>query len=64
LAPSTNWWADLYIDNVSDGKVRTSAGRTAVGAGNFIYTSQYLSSRTFGLNIGVWFRWPDDDDDR
>jgi iron complex outermembrane receptor protein len=52
---SGNWYADLFVDNVEDGKVRTSAGRSAVGGGQFVYLSQYLPPRTYGLNIGVWF---------
>jgi iron complex outermembrane recepter protein len=51
---SAAWYLDLYVDNVEDNKVRTNAGRAAVGSG-FIYTSQYLPPRTFGMNIGVWF---------
>lgn len=52
---SNNWYADFYVDNVQDGKVRTNAGRTAVGGGQFIYLSQYLPPRTFGLNVGFYF---------
>jgi iron complex outermembrane receptor protein len=50
-----NWWAGVYVNNVSDVKVRTSAGRTSLGGGQFIYTSQYLPPRTFGVNFGVDF---------
>jgi iron complex outermembrane recepter protein len=49
------WWAGAYVDNVSDVKVRTNAGRTALGSGEFIYTSQYLAPRTFGVNFGFDF---------
>ena len=49
------WYADVYVDNVEDGKVRTNAGRTAVGNGQFVYLSQYLPPRTVGLNVGFWF---------
>jgi iron complex outermembrane recepter protein len=49
------WWAGLYVNNISDVKVRTNAGRTALSGGQFIYTSQYLAPRTFGVNFGVEF---------
>ncbi|MFO1496332.1 MAG: TonB-dependent receptor [Lysobacterales bacterium] len=55
-APASGaWYADVYVDNVEDGKVRTNAGRTAVGNGQFVYLSQYLPPRTVGLNVGFWF---------
>ena len=49
------WWAGAYVDNFTDEKVRTNAGRTALSNGQFIYTSQYLPPRTFGVNFGVDF---------
>lgn len=49
------WYADLYVDNVENSKIRTSAGRTAVGGGNFEYLSQYLPPLTYGFNVGMWF---------
>lgn len=52
--PTGSWYADFYVDNVENGKIRTSAGRTSVGSG-FVYLSQYLPPRTFGVNFGVWF---------
>jgi iron complex outermembrane receptor protein len=52
---AAKWWAGAYVDNVSDVKVRTNAGRTALGNGEFIYTSQYLPPRTFGVNFGFDF---------
>jgi iron complex outermembrane recepter protein len=52
--PTGSWYADFYVDNVENGKVRTSAGRSAVGS-NFVYLSQYLPPRTYGVNFGVWF---------
>lgn len=54
LNPDGTWYVDLYVDNVEDKKVRTSAGRTAVGSG-FEYLSQYLPPRTIGMNFGFWF---------
>ena len=49
------WWAGVYVSNFTDVKVRTNAGRTAIGNGQFIYTSQYLPPRTFGVNFGFTF---------
>ena len=49
------WWAGLYVNNFTDVKVRTNAGRTSLGNNVFIYTSQYLPPRTFGMNFGVNF---------
>ncbi|MDC8016130.1 TonB-dependent receptor [Tahibacter soli] len=49
------WWCGLYVNNVSDEKVRTNAGRTAIGNGAFLYVSQYQAPRTFGVNFGVDF---------
>jgi len=53
--PGGRWWTGVYLDNFSDVKVRTNAGRTALSNGQFIYTSQYLPPRTFGVNFGVDF---------
>ncbi|MEO8671138.1 MAG: TonB-dependent receptor, partial [Tahibacter sp.] len=53
--PAGAWWAGVYVNNVSDEKIRTSAGRAAIGNGVFIYTSQYQAPRTFGVNFGVDF---------
>jgi iron complex outermembrane recepter protein len=52
--PTGSWYADFYVDNVENGKIRTSAGRSAVDGG-FVYLSQYLPPRTYGVNFGVWF---------
>jgi iron complex outermembrane recepter protein len=49
------WWAGAYVNNFTDVKVRTNAGRTALASGQFIYTSQYLPPRTFGVNFGIDF---------
>lgn len=54
LNPDGTWYVDVYVDNVEDKKIRTSAGRTAVGSG-FEYLSQYLPPRTIGMNFGFWF---------
>jgi iron complex outermembrane receptor protein len=45
------WWAEVFVQNLEDGKVRTSTGVT----GDNIYTSQYLPPRTFGVNLGYKF---------
>jgi iron complex outermembrane receptor protein len=45
------WWVEGFVQNLEDGKVRTSTGVT----GDNIYTSQYLPPRTFGVNIGYKF---------
>ncbi len=50
-----NWYADLYVDNLEDDEIRTNAGRTAVGNGEFVYLSQFLPPRTFGVNFGISF---------
>jgi len=50
------WYAGAYVSNFTDVKVRTSdAGRTVAPNGSFIYTSQYLPPRTFGVNLGFNF---------
>ncbi len=54
-APESAWWADLYVDNVTDNKVRTNAGRTSLPGGQFAYTSQYLPPRVVGVNVGFAF---------
>jgi len=49
-----NWYADAFVRNVSDAKVKTSAG----SAGSFaspIWTAQYMAPRTFGINAGYNF---------
>jgi iron complex outermembrane receptor protein len=53
--PDGKWWTGVYVNNLSDEKVRTNAGRTALSNGQFIYTSQYMPPRTFGMNFGVEF---------
>jgi iron complex outermembrane receptor protein len=49
------WWTGVYLNNFTDVKVRTNAGRAVAPDGSFIYTSQYLAPRTFGVNFGVNF---------
>jgi iron complex outermembrane receptor protein len=45
-----DWYADLYVRNVEDGKVRTNA-QNSFG----VWQSQYLAPRTFGVNFGINF---------
>ncbi|MEO7433090.1 MAG: TonB-dependent receptor [Dokdonella sp.] len=54
-AADQKWYSGVYVSNISDVKVRTNAGRTALSDGSFIYTSQYLAPRTFGVNLGFNF---------
>jgi iron complex outermembrane receptor protein len=53
--PQDRWWVSAYVQNLTDGRVRTSADRFTTADGGFIYTSQYLPPRTYGVNLGVWF---------
>ena len=53
--PQDRWWASAYVQNFTDGRVRTSAGRFAMPDGSFQYVSQYLPPRTYGVQVGVWF---------
>ncbi|MDR3506936.1 MAG: TonB-dependent receptor [Caulobacteraceae bacterium] len=46
------WSLDFYVQNVEDGRIRTSVG--GVTSDN-IYISQYLPPRTFGANLKVKF---------
>jgi len=49
-----NWYFDAFVRNVSDAKVKTSAG----SAGSFaspIWTAQYIAPRTLGINAGYNF---------
>jgi len=52
---NSKWWAGVYINNFTDVKVRTNAGRGVAPDGSYIYTSQYMAPRTFGVNFGVNF---------
>ncbi|HZR36884.1 MAG TPA: TonB-dependent receptor [Nevskia sp.] len=44
------WWVDLFVQNVEDGKVKTSA-QNSFGP----WQAQYLPPRTFGVNVGADF---------
>jgi iron complex outermembrane receptor protein len=44
------WWVDAYVQNVEDGKIKTSAQN---GFGP--WQAQYLPPRTFGVNVGISF---------
>ncbi len=46
---SGSWYADFFVRNVTDGKVKTSAG----GGANGIFTAQYKPPRMFGFNVGM-----------
>ncbi|SEL79427.1 iron complex outermembrane recepter protein [Roseateles sp. YR242] len=49
-----NWYADVFVRNVSDEKIKTSAGSAGTFA-NPIWVAQYAAPRTFGLNAGYNF---------
>lgn len=53
--PDDRWWAGLYVQNFTDEKVRTAAGRFQAANGSFIHVSQYLPPLTFGVNFGLSF---------
>jgi len=53
--PGDKWWVNAYVQNISDGKIRTSAGRFLMSDGSLQYVSQYLAPRTYGVQLGVWF---------
>ncbi|MDE2309027.1 MAG: TonB-dependent receptor [Xanthomonadaceae bacterium] len=53
--PQDRWSVTAYMQNVTDDKVRTSSGRFALSNGSYIYTSQYLPPRTYGVTLDVWF---------
>jgi len=46
-----NWYADGFVRNVTDGKIKTSAGGGAGG----VFTAQYKPPRTIGVNVGKEF---------
>lgn len=52
--PGDKWWVNAYVQNVSNGKIRTSAGRFLMSDGSLQYVSQYLAPRTYGIQLGVW----------
>ncbi len=45
------WYTDVFMRNVSDGKIKTSAGGGTAG----VFTAQYKPPRTAGMNVGVDF---------
>ena len=49
-----NWYADVFVRNVSDEKIKTSAG-SSVSFANPIWTAQYQAPRSFGINAGYSF---------
>ena len=53
--PGDKWWVNAYVQNVSDDKIRTSAGRFQMADGSLQYVSQYLAPRVYGVQLGVWF---------
>jgi len=53
--PGDKWWVNGYVQNVTDKKTRTSAGRFLMADGSLQYVSQYLAPRTYGVQLGVWF---------
>ncbi|HEY0197679.1 MAG TPA: TonB-dependent receptor [Rhodanobacter sp.] len=53
--PKGNWWANAYVQNFTDGRVRTNAMRFLQADGSLTYLSQYLAPRTYGIEVGFWF---------
>lgn len=53
--PQRRWWAGMYVQNISDEKTRTAAGRFNAGGGQFLWVSQYLPPLTYGVNFGLQF---------
>ena len=45
-----DWYFDLYVRNVENGKVKTNA-QNSFG----VWQSQYLAPRTYGFNAGIYF---------
>ncbi|OOG59888.1 TonB-dependent receptor [Rhodanobacter sp. C03] len=52
--PGDRWYVNLYVQNVSNDRIKTSAGSSMVN-GNLLYISQYLPPRTYGVQLGFWF---------
>ena len=52
--PGDRWYVNLYVQNISDDRIRTSAGSSEVN-GSLLYYSQYLPPRTYGAQFGFWF---------
>ena len=53
--PQDRWWVGMYVQNLTNDKVRTNASRFVGNDGSLVYVSQYLPPRTYGVNVGVWF---------
>ncbi|WP_333680001.1 TonB-dependent receptor [Dyella sp.] len=53
--PQDRWWVNAYVQNVSNDRIRTNASRFTTANGGFVYVSQYLPPRTYGVELGVWF---------
>ena len=54
--PGDKWYVNAYVQNVSDGRVKSSAaGSTLLSNGTVAFTSQYLPPRTYGVQLGFWF---------
>jgi len=49
-ASHRDWYADFYVRNVEDAKIKTNA-QNSFG----VWQSQYLAPRTFGVNVGLYF---------
>ncbi|MBT9500865.1 MAG: TonB-dependent receptor [Burkholderiaceae bacterium] len=49
-----NWYIDAFVRNLSDARVKTSAG-SAGSFANPIWTAQYIAPRTFAINAGYNF---------
>jgi iron complex outermembrane receptor protein len=47
---SKQWYADVFVQNVEDGKLKTNA-QNSFGT----WQSQYMAPRTFGVNAGIDF---------
>ena len=52
--PGDRWYVNVYVQNVSDDRIKTSAGSSLVN-GDLVYISQYLPPRTYGVQLGFWF---------
>ena len=46
-----NWYADFFIRNVEDARIKTSSGLDGSGA----WLAQYMPPRTLGVNVGYEF---------
>jgi iron complex outermembrane receptor protein len=54
--PGDKWYINAYVQNVTDGKVKSNAaGSTLLADGSVAFTSQYLPPRTYGVQFGFWF---------